>query len=104
MMDEAGFRAWVEPLGRTLEQRTTLYGRPALTPSPVALSSHQCSSSFASMSRTCSLVHDRQRRPTPRAVVSSDQPGGSPSPPASSSLLEPHRLHVATSGTVPVPG
>ena len=27
-MDEDGFRAWVEPLGRTLEQRTTLYGRP----------------------------------------------------------------------------
>jgi FO synthase len=26
-MDEAGFRAVVEPLGRTLEQRTTLYGR-----------------------------------------------------------------------------
>jgi FO synthase len=26
-MDEAGFRAIVEPLGRTLEQRTTLYGR-----------------------------------------------------------------------------
>jgi 7,8-didemethyl-8-hydroxy-5-deazariboflavin synthase CofH subunit/7,8-didemethyl-8-hydroxy-5-deazariboflavin synthase CofG subunit len=34
MMDEAGFRAWVEPLGRRLEQRTTLYGRPALTPAP----------------------------------------------------------------------
>ena len=28
MMDEAGFRDWVTPLGRTLEQRTTLYGRP----------------------------------------------------------------------------
>jgi FO synthase len=27
-MDEAGFRAWVEPIGRTLEERTTLYGRP----------------------------------------------------------------------------
>ena len=27
-MDEAGFRSWVEPLGRRLEQRTTLYGRP----------------------------------------------------------------------------
>jgi len=26
-MDEGGFRALVEPLGRTLEQRTTLYGR-----------------------------------------------------------------------------
>ena len=26
-MDEAGFAALVEPLGRTLEQRTTLYGR-----------------------------------------------------------------------------
>jgi FO synthase len=26
-MDEAGFRALVEPLGRRLEQRTTLYGR-----------------------------------------------------------------------------
>ncbi len=32
MMDEAGFRGWVEPLGRRLEERTTLYGRPALTP------------------------------------------------------------------------
>jgi FO synthase len=30
MMDEAGFRAIVEPLGRPLEQRTTLYGRVAL--------------------------------------------------------------------------
>jgi FO synthase len=29
LMDEAGFRAIVEPLGRTLEQRTTLYGRVA---------------------------------------------------------------------------
>jgi FO synthase len=28
-MDEQGFRALVEPLGRTLEQRTTLYGRVA---------------------------------------------------------------------------
>jgi FO synthase len=28
-MDEAGFRGIVEPLGRTLEQRTTLYGRVA---------------------------------------------------------------------------
>jgi FO synthase len=28
-MDEAGFRSIVEPLGRTLEQRTTLYGRVA---------------------------------------------------------------------------
>jgi FO synthase len=28
-MDEAGFRSLVEPLGRTLEQRTTLYGRVA---------------------------------------------------------------------------
>jgi len=27
-MDEAGFRQIVEPLGRRLEQRTTLYGRP----------------------------------------------------------------------------
>ena len=27
-MDEAGFRAWVEPIGRTVEERTTLYGRP----------------------------------------------------------------------------
>ncbi|CAN5611933.1 hypothetical protein BH24ACT4_BH24ACT4_23940 [soil metagenome] len=31
-MDEAGFRAIVEPLGRTLEQRTTLYGRVAGAP------------------------------------------------------------------------
>jgi FO synthase len=29
MMDEAGFRSIVEPLGRRLEQRTTLYGRVA---------------------------------------------------------------------------
>jgi len=29
MMDEAGFRAITEPLDRTLEQRTTLYGRVA---------------------------------------------------------------------------
>jgi FO synthase len=36
-MDEAGFRAWVEPLGRRLEQRTTLYGRPGSTSNdPVA--------------------------------------------------------------------
>jgi len=28
-MVEADFRSWVEPLGRTLEQRTTLYGRVA---------------------------------------------------------------------------
>ena len=26
-MTEATFGEWVEPLGRTLEQRTTLYGR-----------------------------------------------------------------------------
>ncbi|MCD9623038.1 bifunctional FO biosynthesis protein CofGH [Rhabdothermincola salaria] len=32
-MDELDFRQWVEPLGRTLEQRTTLYGR--VTPAPV---------------------------------------------------------------------
>ena len=32
MMDEDDFRASVEPLGRPLAQRTTLYGRPALTP------------------------------------------------------------------------
>ena len=30
-MDEAGFRSLVEPLGRTLEQRTTLYGRVPAT-------------------------------------------------------------------------
>ena len=30
MMEEDDFRALVEPLGRTLEQRTTLYGRVAL--------------------------------------------------------------------------
>jgi hypothetical protein len=28
-MDEEGFREIVEPLGRILEQRTTLYGRVA---------------------------------------------------------------------------
>ncbi len=32
-MDEDAFRGWVEPMGRRLEQRTTLYGRPgAVTP------------------------------------------------------------------------
>jgi 7,8-didemethyl-8-hydroxy-5-deazariboflavin synthase CofH subunit/7,8-didemethyl-8-hydroxy-5-deazariboflavin synthase CofG subunit len=31
LMDEDGFRAVVEPLGRRLEQRTTLYGRVAAT-------------------------------------------------------------------------
>ena len=30
-MDEATFRSLVEPLGRRLEQRTTLYGRVAAT-------------------------------------------------------------------------
>src|SRR3546814_8405142 len=34
MMDEDGFRSWVEPLGRTLEQRTTLYDRPAVVCAP----------------------------------------------------------------------
>jgi FO synthase len=34
MMDESGFRAWVEPLGRRLEQRTTLYERPELSTTP----------------------------------------------------------------------
>jgi FO synthase len=29
-MDEAAFRSLVEPLGRRLEQRTTLYGRVAV--------------------------------------------------------------------------
>jgi 7,8-didemethyl-8-hydroxy-5-deazariboflavin synthase CofH subunit len=28
-MDEDGFRSWVEPIGRRIEERTTLYGRPA---------------------------------------------------------------------------
>jgi FO synthase len=28
-MDESAFQALVEPLGRPLEQRSTLYGRPA---------------------------------------------------------------------------
>ena len=28
MMDEAAFRSWVEPIGRTLQERTTLYGVP----------------------------------------------------------------------------
>ena len=32
-MDEATFREWVEPIGRRLEQRTTLYGRPRAVPS-----------------------------------------------------------------------
>jgi FO synthase len=30
-MDEAAFRSWVEPIGRVLEERTTLYERPALS-------------------------------------------------------------------------
>ena len=34
MMDEDGFRGWVEPLGRHLEQRTTLYGRPERADAP----------------------------------------------------------------------
>jgi len=33
-MDESGFRAIVEPLGRRLEQRTTLYGRVPAVPVP----------------------------------------------------------------------
>ncbi len=33
-MDEAGFRSWVEPMGRRLEQRTTLYGRPEAVAAP----------------------------------------------------------------------
>ena len=32
LMDEDGFRMLIEPLGRTLEQRTTLYGRAAGSP------------------------------------------------------------------------
>ena len=36
MMDEAGFRALVEPLGRTLAQRTTLYDR--VSPEPATAS------------------------------------------------------------------
>jgi FO synthase len=32
MMEEAEFRAIVEPLGRRLEQRTTLYGRTRTQP------------------------------------------------------------------------
>lgn len=32
MMDREGFLNIVEPLGRTLEQRTTLYGRVATAP------------------------------------------------------------------------
>src|SRR5215216_6697364 len=35
LMEEAEFRAIVEPLGRRLEQRTTLYGRTTTTPAPV---------------------------------------------------------------------
>ncbi|MCU1354079.1 MAG: Radical domain protein [Acidimicrobiales bacterium] len=34
LMDAAGFRALVEPLGRRLEQRTTLYGRVGQDPAP----------------------------------------------------------------------
>jgi hypothetical protein len=35
MMEEPQFRAIVEPLGRRLEQRTTLYGRTHTDPAPV---------------------------------------------------------------------
>jgi FO synthase len=35
LMEEAEFRAIVEPLGRRLEQRTTLYGRTRTSPAPV---------------------------------------------------------------------
>src|SRR3954453_10341814 len=52
------------------------------------------------MSRTCSRVHAAHRRSTPRSELDSDQPGGRPSPPASSPSTVPHRLHVATAGTV----
>jgi hypothetical protein len=33
-MEEAEFRSIVEPLGRRLEQRTTLYGRTRTDPAP----------------------------------------------------------------------
>jgi FO synthase len=36
MMDADGFQAIVAPLGRTLAQRTTLYGRVPPTPAAVA--------------------------------------------------------------------
>jgi FO synthase len=36
MMEEPEFRAIVEPLGRTLEQRSTLYGRVRTEPAPAA--------------------------------------------------------------------
>jgi 2-iminoacetate synthase ThiH len=35
LMEEAEFRSIVEPLGRRLEQRTTLYGRTPTAPAPV---------------------------------------------------------------------
>ncbi|HWC41536.1 MAG TPA: 5-amino-6-(D-ribitylamino)uracil--L-tyrosine 4-hydroxyphenyl transferase CofH [Actinomycetota bacterium] len=38
LMEEAEFRAIVEPLGRRLEQRTTLYGRTRTDPAPVPVS------------------------------------------------------------------
>src|SRR5690349_1003683 len=53
------------------------------------------------MSRTCVRVQPRQSRPTPRGVVTSDQPAGSPCPPASSGSVAPQRSHVATGCTVP---
>jgi FO synthase len=37
MMEEDDFRALVEPLGRRLEQRTTLYGRTRTRPDPAAV-------------------------------------------------------------------
>jgi 2-iminoacetate synthase ThiH len=37
MMEEDDFRALVEPIGRRLEQRTTLYGRTRTRPDPVAV-------------------------------------------------------------------
>jgi hypothetical protein len=49
-------------------------------------------------------VHAAHKRPTPRTEVSNDQPVGRPSPPASSASTMPQRVHVATAGTVPVPG
>ncbi len=57
------------------------------------------------MSRTCSRVQVAQMRSIPRVELDSDHPGGSASPPASSSLVAPQRLQVVvTRGTVAVRG
>ena len=57
-LDEAEFRAIVEPLGRTLEQRTTLYGRTTTVGRPAAAAAR-------------AVAADRRRRPRPTTRPSS---------------------------------